>query len=121
MSSVVPQDSERQALKNIGEQAWTIMIGEVKNGSINPQKMRDFAYMHIYALGSEIGGNHVRRMKRSGVDCDDGELQKILSDWWTLPETSCARGTLHDLSTDAALENLSCIFKHFSQSTGEIH
>ena len=44
MSSIVPQDPETQALKKIGERAWTVMMGYVVNGSINSQKMRDFAY-----------------------------------------------------------------------------
>ena len=98
MSSVVPQDPERQALKKIGERAWTVMMGYVVNGSINSQKMRDFAY----ALGPQIGGNHVKRMEKNKVICDDGEFRRILADWWAL--------SLHNLSTDEALEKLSSIF-----------
>ena len=106
LSPVVPPDAERQANEKIGEAVWNIMIGHVKNGNIDSQKMKDFAR----ALGPEIGGNHERRMENR--PCDDRELRRILADWWTLPETSCTRGTLHDLSTDEALEILSSIFSN---------
>ena len=98
ISPVVLPDPERQALKKIGDSAWSIMNGYVVNGSINSQEMSDFAY----ALGSQIGGNHVKRMEKPKAICDDGEFRRILADWWTL--------SLHNLSTDEALGKLSSIF-----------
>ena len=109
LSPVVPPDAERQANEKIGEAVWNDMIGEVKNGNIDSQKMKDFAR----ALGPEVGGNHERRIK-NGTPCDDSELRRILADWWTLPETSCTQGTLHDLSTDGALKILSSTFSNIS-------
>ena len=57
----------------LGENVVSLILEEVRSGSINNQKMIDFAQ----ALSKKIGGNHTKRNKS-----DDAEMRNILSDWW---------------------------------------
>ena len=61
---------DNDVIAKIGKKAWDILLKEVTKGTIDHQKMTDFARQ----LGSKVGGNHSRR-----GNCDEAEMREVLT------------------------------------------
>ena len=61
---------DKDVIAKIGEKAWDILLEEVVKGTIDHQKMTDFARQ----LGPKVGGNHSRR-----GNCDEAEMREVLT------------------------------------------
>ena len=85
---------EKEVEEKITSEAWQLILDDAESYSIDPQKMKDFAYN----LGDVIGGGHLQREGKG-----EPGMRAILVDWWK-------RGNLTDLDTIEALDVLINIF-----------
>jgi len=87
--------------KKLGKEVVQILLNNVNDGTINSQRMRDFAYK-LDPTDQKVGGNHIRR-RGEGAKSDEAEMRRILADWY-LRE-------LFDMERNAAVLKLAAIFE----------
>ena len=75
-------ENAKRARQKIGEAGWTLIMASVDSGTLDAQKMHDFAF----GLGSRVGGNHKRRVGPERLSSDRSEMSRILGDWWQLDD-----------------------------------
>ena len=72
----------KSAKLKIGDDRWNLIMGSVDSGTLNAQKMHDFAF----GLGTTVGGNHTRRVGVEKMKSDRSEMARIFGDWWELDD-----------------------------------
>ena len=72
-------ENAERAKQKIGEASWKLIMASVDSGTLDAQKMHDFAF----GLGLRVGGNHKRRVVERKPS-DRSEMSRILGDWWQL-------------------------------------
>ena len=90
--------SDKGVREIIGPKNVDFILEEVDDGTIDSQKMWDFADK----LGPTIGGNHKRRVEKR--PSDQAEMRRILSDWY--------EEELYDMNQAEAVLVLADIFAH---------
>ena len=75
-------ENAKRARQKIGEASWKLIMASVDSGTLDAQKMHDFAF----GLGSSVGGNHKRRVGPERLSSDRSEMSRILGDWWELDD-----------------------------------
>ena len=75
-------ENARRAQQKIGDGRWNLIMASVDSGTLDAQKMQDFAY----ALHRRVGGNHKRRVGPERMSSDRSEMSRIFGDWWQLDD-----------------------------------
>merc|ERR1719153_1603566 len=87
--------------EKLGKEVVQILLNNVKDGTINAQHMRDFAYK-LDPTDLKVGGNHIRR-RGEGAKSDEAEMRRILADWYPRE--------LFDMDRNAAVLKMAAIFE----------
>ena len=90
---------EIKVQEKLGEDVLKIILDSVTEGTIDAQKMYDFAFkLHL-----AVGGGHKTRMALPGKLPDQSEMRQILCDWYN--------EELHDMDQNTAVERLATAFQ----------
>merc|ERR1719237_800208 len=98
-------DANAKSVKmKIGDDRWNMIMGSVDSGTLDAQKMHDFAF----GLGTIVGGNHKRRVGGERMRSDRSEMARIFGDWRELAEQ---QDDFDDLPAQDVAQKLIDLFK----------